>query len=459
MYRSWARGVGAGTGLLGVCGVALAHGGSLRTASSQELAVPTWLFLATGGAVVGASFLLASFVTDRAFVESIHRWTRAVPAPRRALAWVGRLVGVVGFAVVLWAGFVGPQGLDAELRNAAILLVWVGWWAGFAMTTYLVGNAWPALDPFRTLTSALTALPTGDRYVDESRAAWVSTLLLLALVWVEVVSPLADVPQLLAAAALGYLAVAVVGVLVVGHRTWFEHVDPLARLFRMYGAVAPVQRTDGGLQLRIPGARLTDDVVTDAGSVAFVVALLWGTTFDGLVATPAWASFARAVVSLGAPAFVLYPAALAVGFLLFIRLYWWSARTARTTAPTYTDTGTLAVRFVPSLLAIAAGYHLAHYLVYFLSLSPALVASLLAPLNPPVARTLVLPAWLSGVGVAAVLVGHLLAIWVAHGTAYDLFPGRLQAIRSQYPLTVVMILYTMVSLWVVGQPEVTPPFL
>jgi len=71
----------------------------------------------------------------------------------------------------------------------------------------------------------------------------------------------------------------------------------------------------------------------------------------------------------------------------------------------------------------------------------------------------VLPSWLSGVGVAAVLVGHLLAIWVSHGTAYDQFPGRLQAIRSQYPLTAVMILYTMVSLWIVGQPEVPPPFL
>jgi hypothetical protein len=457
MYRRGARAVGLAVGLAAICGVAVAHGGNLRDATRQELAVPTWLFLSTGGAVVGASFLLASFVTDRAFVAGVHGWTRVLPAPRRLLAWVGRAAGVLGFVGVVTTGLVGPS--DA-LRNAAIMLVWVGWWAALVMATYLVGNAWPAVDPFRTLTRPIAwVAPAPSRDLSPSRAAWTSTVFLLALVWFEVVSPLADDPRLLAAAALGYLAVAAVGALVVGHDTWFERVDPLARLFRTYGAVAPVQRTDDGLRLRLPAARLTERVVSTRGGVAFVVALLWGTTFDGLVATPAWASFARAVVSLGAPAFVLYPAALAVGFLLFIRLYWWSARTARTTAPTYTDTGTLAVRFVPSLLAIAAGYHLAHYLVYFLSLSPALVASLLAPLNPPVARTLVLPAWLSGVGVAAVLVGHLLAIWVAHGTAYDLFPGRLQAIRSQYPLTVVMILYTMVSLWVVGQPEVTPPFL
>ena len=457
MYRRGARTVGAVVALAAICGVALAHGGNLRNATRQELAVPTWLFLSTGGAVVGASFLLASFVTDRAFVAAVHGWTRALPAPRRLLAWVGRVAGVVGFVGVVVTGLVGPAD---SLRNAAIMLVWVGWWAGLVMGTYLVGNAWPAVDPFRTLTRPVAWLtPEPHRDLSPGRAAWTSTAFLLALVWFEVVSPLADDPKLLAAAALGYLAVAAVGVFVVGYETWFERIDPLARLFRTYGAVAPVQRTGDGLRLRLPAARLTEQVVSTRGGVAFVVALLWGTTFDGLVATPAWASFARALVSLGVPAFVLYPAALVAGFLGFHRLYWWSAHAARETAPTYADANTLAVRFVPSLLAIAAGYHLAHYLVYFLSLSPALVGALLAPLNPPAARTLVLPAWLSGVGVAAVLVGHLLAIWVAHGTAYDLFPGRLQAIRSQYPLTVVMVFYTMASLWVVGQPEVTPPFL
>ncbi|AHG03456.1 hypothetical protein HALDL1_07490 [Halobacterium sp. DL1] len=457
MYRRGARALGVVVGLAAICGVALAHGGNLRDATQQELAVPTWLFLSTGGAVVGASFLLASFVTDRAFVEAVHGWSRALPAPRTLLAWVARVAGVVGFAGVVVTGFFGP--VDA-LRNAAIMLVWVGWWAGLVMATYLVGNAWPAVDPFRTLTRPVAWLaPESGRDLSPGRAAWTSAGFLLVLVWVEVVSPLADDPPLLAAAALGYLAVAVVGVVVVGHDQWFDRVDPLARLFRTYGAVAPVQRTTNGLRLRLPAARLTDRVAATPGDVAFVVALLWGTTFDGLVATPAWASFARELVTLGVPAPVLYPAALFVGFLGFHRLYWWSAHAARETAPTFTDARTLGVRFVPSLLAIAAGYHLAHYLVYFLSLSPALLGALLAPANPPVARTLVLPSWLSGVGVAAVLVGHLLAIWVSHGTAYDQFPGRLQAIRSQYPLTAVMILYTMVSLWIVGQPEVPPPFL
>ena len=457
MSRRAGRLAGVVVGLTAICGVALAHGGNLRDASGQELAVPTWLFLSTGGAVVGASFIMASFVTDRAFVASIHEWRRGLPAPRRVLAWAGRLLGIAGFAVVLVAGLLGPS---EPLRNAAIMLVWVGWWAAFAMVTYLVGNAWPAVNPFRTLSRPLSLFLDGHTTsLTPGRAAWASTAFLLALVWFEVVSPLADDAGLLAAATLGYLVLAGVGVVAVGRDQWFGDVDPLSRLFRMYGSVALVQRSGDGLSVRLPAMRLTDDVVTTNGGVAFVIALLWGTTFDGLVGTPAWASFARSVVSIGVPAPVLYPAALLVGFLGFHRLYWWGARMARETAPTYTDTQHIARRFAPSLLAIAAGYHLAHYLVYALSLSPSLLGSLVSPLNPPVARTLVLPSWLSGVGIAAVLLGHLLAIWVAHATAYDELPGRLQAIRSQYALTLVMVFYTMTSLWIVGQPAVEPPYL
>jgi hypothetical protein len=457
MIRRGGRVVGVLLGVLGVCGVALAHGGSLRDATAQELAVPTWLFLSTGGAVVGASFLLASFVTDRALVAAIHDWSVTLPGQRfdvrQGFAWLGRIVGLVGVALVVLAGLRGPT---QPLRNAAIVLVWVGWWAGYVMTTYLVGNTWPAIDPFRTITRVL---PSGSRSLDDEDAAWASTLFLLALVWFEVVSPLADEPPLLAGAALGYLTISAAGVLAVGHDSWFGRIDPLSRLFRMYGAVAPVQRTDSGLQLRLPATKLSDDLLSNPGDVAFVVALLWGTTYDGLVGTPAWASFARPVVSSGVPAPLLYPAALLVGFYAFYWVFQWAARTATETAPTYADAGSLARRFAPSLLAIAAGYHLAHYLLYFLSLSPTLAGLLSSPLNPPIARTLVLPGWLSGIAVAAVLVGHLFAIWVAHTTAFETFPGRLQSIRSQYPLTLVMVFYTMTSLWIVGQPAVTPPFL
>ncbi|WP_435195311.1 hypothetical protein [Natronomonas sp. EA1] len=430
---------------------ALAHGGSIAGAAGRGLAVPTWLFLATGGGVVGASFLLASFATDRAFLEYIHEVTVELRVPARDALGLGvRALGVVGLFATVTIGAVGPAD---PLRNLAVLLVWGGWWAGFAMTTYLFGNAWPLLNPWRTLARGLPTLDRAYTY-----GAWPSVVGLLALIWLEVVSPLADDPRLLALVVAVYTLGTLLGFVVFGD-AWFERADPVSRVFRLYGMVAPLT-WDDGLRLRLPGAGLTDDTLADESEVAFVVALLWVTTYDGLVATPPWADFARAAVGgVGIPAPVLYPAALLAGYGLFLGAYRLSARYGKRHARTYLDEATLSRRFAPSLLAIAAGYHLAHYLGYFLTLSPALAGALADPLSPAPAMVLVLPGWLPGLALAFVLLGHLLAVWVAHAVAYELFPSRLQAVRSQYALTLVMVLYTMTSLWIVSRPYAAPPYI
>ncbi|MFC7080769.1 hypothetical protein ACFQJ6_12285 [Halorussus caseinilyticus] len=435
-------------------GTALAHGGGLRAAAGS-LSVPTWLFLLTGGGVVGASFLLASFVTDRAFIRAVHGWRRVAGGRPDGAVTVTRLVSVAGLVGVVAVGFLGPESM---FRNAAILFVWVGWWAGYVATVYLVGNSWPALNPWRAIAEWMPSL---DRDYLDGLGAWPSVVGLLALVWLEVVSPLADDPRLLSWVVVGYSTVTLAGALLVGPDRWFGSVDPVARLFRYYGSVAPIGRNEeGSLELRAPGMALTDARLADGrDEVAFVVAILWVTTYDGFVGTPLWSDIARGTVGLGLPAAVLYPAGLLAGYALFLGVYWLAARYSRRTAETYLTPDAIARRFAPSLLPIAAGYHLAHFLGLFVSLSPAFLSALSNPLNPPInPSVVVLPSWFGGLAVAFVLLGHLLAVWVAHASAYEVFPGRLQAVRSQYPFVVVMVLYTMTSLWIVSAPSAEPPF-
>jgi hypothetical protein len=463
MRRSRLRTVGA-TLLVASVAVALggraaAHGGSLRTEPARSLAIPLWLFLSTGGGVIGVSFLLTSFVTDRELVRAVRERRRDLGLPaglRRLLAASARVVGLVGLLAVLAVGVAGPPD---PLRNLAVLVVWVGWWAGFTMTTYLVGNSWPALNPWRTALWLRERLPAPDLTLPDRLASWPAVAGLLGFVWLEVVSPLADDPRLLVTVVGAYTAVTLAGAYGFG-ADWFERVDPVARVFAAYGAVAPLYRDDDGrVRARVPGTGLeAPDLVGDASDVAFVVALLWVTTYDGLVATPPWRDFARAVVGVGVPAFLLYPAALLAGFGLFLGIYRWAIRRGRRDAESYREPTELARRFAPSLLAIAAGYHVAHYLDYFIELSPALLGALGAPLAPPAPVAVVLPSWFSALALGFVLLGHLGAIWVAHAVAYDLFPSRMQAVRSQYALTAAMVFYTMTSLWIVSRPYAAPPF-
>lgn len=440
--------------LLSMSGQALAHAGGVRSAGAGSLTVPTWLFLATGGGVIGASFLLASFVTDRAYVRRLDAWGDVLGDPGRLATLAGRALGLGGLALVLVAGALGP---DVGGRNAAVLVVWVAWWGAYVATAYLVGDTWPVVNPFRT---AALALPSLDRPYPDSWGRWPAVVGLLALVYLEVVTPLADDPRLLTAVVVSYGLVSLAGSVVFGAETWFGNADPVSRLLAAYGHVAPLARTDDGLRLRLPGMRLTDSGwIRGRCDVAFVVAVLFVTTFDGFVGTGAWADLARALFLAGLHPLVIYALGMVGGFALFLAAYLAAARAARRFADTFVSTTGLARRFAPSLLAIAAGYHLAHNLGSVLALAPTLAVVVGAPLSPPASPPqLVVPGWFGGVGIAAVLAGHLLAVWVAHATAYDLFPDRLQAIRSQYGVTAAMVAYTMVSLWIITRPGGAPPF-
>lgn len=434
----------------------LAHASGL-SGSRESMTIPVWLVLLTGGAVIGASFLLVSMVTDREFIEYINQWgaSMAVEPP----AWLGSVgggLGVLVLAVLLAVGFVGPQNGST---NLLVLFVWALWWAGYAMSVYLVGNSWSLVNPWRFLADAIP-VSLDVRYPAGLRS-WPSLVGLFAIVWVEVTNPIAERPTLLASVVTAYTLLTVGGALVFGTETWFDNVDPVSRVFHFFGWIAPLQRTASGLRVGLPGWHLVDDGLVDGpDDVAFVIGLLWLTTFDGFVATPTWNVLLTPLVDLGVPAMIGYLALLVGGFGVFVSAYLLAVRYSKSLANTVHDEATVGIRFAQALLPIAAGYHLAHYLGYFVQFVPSTVVLATDPLAPPAQLPIiVVPDWFGTVQLGFVLVGHIVAIWVAHGIAFETFTGRLQPLRSQYPFTAAMVLYTMASIGIVYQPSITLPYL
>ncbi|WP_276248962.1 hypothetical protein [Haladaptatus sp. YSMS36] len=435
-----------------------AHAGGFGTLVTNA-AVPTWLTIVTGGVIVGASFMFTSLMTDHGAIRAVNDWRVFVPstgAIQRAIRPIAGGLGVGVLLVVLVTGFTGSQ---SPTRNFATLFVWAGWWAGFTMSVYLVGNTWPALNPWRAVAALVPAKPRlayPDRF-----GVWPSVVGLLALVWLEVVSPVSENPRLLATVILGYSVITVVGAILFGVETWFGRVDPISQVFQCYGRIAPIQRTETGLAFKLPSTALaTRRVAERPDETAFIVALLWVTTYDGFIATPLWRSAIEPLVVSGVPPRALYFVAIVAGFALFLVAYRLAARRARESARTYVTPQFIEGWFAPALLPIAAGYHLAHFLAFFLTLSPALITVAANPFSPPLdLQVLVIPGWFSTLQLLFVLLGHLFAVWIAHSLAFDLFPGKLKPIRSQYPFIVVMIFYTMTSMWIVTQPFRPPPFI
>ena len=438
-------------------GLVSGRGGSVGGTATRSASIPTWLTILTGGAVVAGSFVFTSFLTDHESVRDVN--TRSLSLPEfppleSVLKTAGELFGIATVAFVVYRGLVGtvrPQ------YNAAILIVWAGWWAGYSMSTYFIGNSWPILNPWKAIASRL---PTLDRPYPERYGRWPSVAFLLLLVYVEVVTPVDSAPRLLSLVIVAYSAVTLAGAVVYGNETWFETVDPISGVFRVYGRIAPIQKTNDGYMVQFPGASLAEsDTAASKDTVAFTIALLWGTSFDGVVTTGSWSRLARAIVESGVPYPLVYLFGLGTGFAVFYGAYRFAAARSRKRTETPVTTEFIEGWFVPALIPIAAAYHVAHYLTYFLGLSPALALAVSNPFAAPeTLYTLTIPAWFINIKLLLIVAGHVLGVWIAHSLALSLFPGSLKPIRSQYPFIVVMVLYTMTGLWIIAQPYVNPAY-
>jgi hypothetical protein len=203
--------------------------------------------------------------------------------------------------------------------------------------------------------------------------------------------------------------------------------------------------------------------------VAFVLVLLSTVTFDGFTATPAWASLEgrlyAALEAFGdARLTFIDTLGLVVFPLLFGLVYLGFARWMAWMGDDELSTGAVARLFVLSLVPIAIAYHLAHYFTYLLIQGQLLIRLASDPLGlgwdlfgtaryrPDLGIVGARAVWYTAV--AAIVAGHVIAVYVAHAVALREYRDRRAALRSQLPMLVLMVGYTVVSLWIIAQPIV-----
>jgi hypothetical protein len=116
--------------------------------------------------------------------------------------------------------------------------------------------------------------------------------------------------------------------------------------------------------------------------------------------------------------------------------------------------GSLVGAYAATLLPIAGGYIIAHYLTLVIQgivWVPDLANNPFAP-APALEIPTALVWYLS---VAAIVLGHIAAILLAHRIALRDAPR--EPVRAGVPLAVLMVGYTVLSLWIIAQPIVEEP--
>jgi len=430
---------------------AAAHGIGGRT----DLPLPAWQLAWAAGFAVASSFVaLGVFWTEPRLEQAANGTPLFAVGGRvgRSLLFVTRLIGVALFGLVLWAAWWGNPNGSVNIAGPAFL-IW--FWVGVQLVSFVVGDVWRLFNPYLSFAAVIERLggrrvaPGTDHSTDVS--LWPAVVAILSYLWFELAYHATDSSRAIAVFLTVYSLVMVAGVVRYGS-AWISRADGFAVLFSTLARLAPLTVDESGtLRRRIPLAGLTN-LCRTPGLVPFVLVVLGSTTFDGFTRSSLWREIAG--TQTGWDRTVTFTVGLLVVVGLVALVY------ALAVAVMASITGDLAsevsARFGPTLVPIAAAYAVAHYF----SLVVLDGQQIIIRLSDPAGRgsdwfgtadyaidwMLVSPGFIAWVQTLAIAVGHVLAVAAAHDVAISRYRHDL-AVRSQYPMLAVMILYTVLGLF------------
>ncbi|MFQ5665967.1 MAG: 4Fe-4S binding protein [Candidatus Binatia bacterium] len=359
-------------------------------------------------------------------------------------------------------------------------------------------------------------LSLGLRWPRKLRNIWPATMLFIGLTWIELGVGVTMNPRATAWLGLGMLGLAFVSAFIFERKSFCRYGCLVGRISGLYALFAPIEvrakdravcrtcRTRScykgnehgeacptfqylgsmdqntyciscmecvktceagnvALQVRPWGEDLFQHHRPRADEAYLALLMLSLAGFHGLTMTGAWDVVTRwlqAAFGLGAPAaFSLGMAGIMIGpIVLYAALVALSRMSARVPTSGYRDH---FIRYAYALLPIALFYHLAHNSEHLLVEGQRLVALVSDPfgyewnlfgtarwtLHPVVSvQTL----W--GIQILLVLVGHVYSLCVARRAASALFSDTRAAFRSQVPMLAAMIMFSIMSLWLLKQP-------
>jgi hypothetical protein len=448
----------------------LAHG----IGAVKDLPLPLWLFLYAGAIVLVVSFVALAVLWTKPRLEN-SEWERPLPA------WLQRILlstalrvalGALSFGLLVLVFAAALLGEPSQGANLAPTFVFVVFWVGMVTLVVVLGDVWRALNPWRAAADGAAWLAgrlglswEPLAHYPERLGRWPAALLLFAFTAYELAYLDASEPRSLALAILIYTWITWVGAAVFGRDAWFENCEAFSVYFGFLSRIAPfgVRERDGRreLVLRPPLKGLTS---WDAkpGTLAFVAVMLGSVVFDGFSRTATWQNrvFDIEASLIGNPGLAdlavmgLNVAGLLVAVLLVAGLYLVAVAGARAVAESRRS---LADAFILSLVPIALGYALAHYISLLIRQGQFAIPLASDPfgfgwdvlgtadfspnLTVPSASTI----WY--IQVAVLVAGHVLGLVLAHDRALALFESARTAVRTQYAFLVLMVLYTVGGLW------------
>jgi hypothetical protein len=448
---------------LGAPPLASAHG----IGTVKDLPVPVWLFYYGGAIVLVVSFALLGALWRRPRLEGGDNearrlpdgWQRFLLSPALRIA-----LGAISFGLyvlVLATCFLGEQD---ETVNLGPTFIWVIFWLGLVPIVVVFGNVWRVLSPWRAAADAVAWLAGPNRNwtpapYPERWGRWPAAILLFAFTALELAYDSPSDPATLGFAAFLYSMITWFGMFLYGRDAWTRNGEAFYVYFELLSGLSPFTVRDGRILVRRPLTGLTSRHVPP-GTLAFVAVMLGSVSFDGLSRSTRWLGWRYDVLTSSGEntAMLVNLAGLVVMVVAVAVTYRGAVGAAHVVSGSKQPLERL---FVYSLVPIALAYAVAHYFSLLVNQMQYAIRMFSDPFGHgwdlfgtadfPTKLSLLSPKTVWYTQVAALVVGHVIGLVLAHDRAVALFPSQRIALRTQYAMLALMVLYTVGGLWLLSQ--------
>lgn len=456
------------------------------------LPLPFWLYAWAAIAALIASFVVLIYVDQVRLVSpgttgrDIHHIAPVRLAKRFKLLGLLKALSLGALLLCIATGF---WGVSSPYGNFNMTFFWIVFLLGFSYGTLFFGDLFAAINPWKLIADVITRI--FPRYIHgcirypRILAYWPALALYIAFIWLELFSQ--SGPRSLATLLVVYTAINVVGVGLFGRKYWFKYVEFFSVFFRLIAIMAPIDYKprescgEGGhLRLRVPFSGVLTEPPRQISLLVFVLFMLSSTAFDGLHETVVWkklfwldfyhgflqywtdpnpfvayASMSRYYGYWQSICLILSPFLyflVFAGFIAVGKLLTQSALTLKE----------ILLKFTYTLLPIALVYHIAHYYTLVQTQGIKIVSLASDPFGWG-SNWFGTAAWLQRVFIpdtnstwhiqlGLIIAGHIASVYFSHVVALRTLTTQRNAVLSQLPLLLLMLMFTVSGLWILSQP-------
>lgn len=437
------------------------------------LLLPTQFYIPAGIAVLILTILIAyltpvSFITSLflsyKFKVNIHNYISV-----KAIEDLKILISCISLIFLITLIIFGYIGSRDPLANPLSLFIWSVWFMVMPVIQIIFGNVWAFLNPWYGFGRLFFKNKILFK-LDQNYSLVFSSVgfLLFSLFMLVDIAP--DDPDRLANIVTIYLLVNFIFIKIFGV-DWLKNGECFTSFYRLLSKLSWIWIKEGKIYVGFFGSQLKDINTFPPMSVLFLSIILATLSFDGLNETFLWFKiinvnplefYGRSSVVLENSSGLIFFAILL--FLIFSITIFLGHKFINEKVTFKNIIGINSI----ALLPIALAYHIAHYLTSFLvniqysykvasdPLNNGMDLLSLGDFNVTTSffNTIETVKLIWFIQAAAIVIGHVIAVLLAHSICEGYLKTKSSILISQFPISIFMIGYTFLGLWILSTPTV-----